>query len=81
MVVRLGIPAWVTATFICAGLASRNSDQSSATVPVTKGADVLVPPDVCGFPFVPRLVMFSPGALSPHLPIELPKFDSRSNLP
>ena len=70
MVLRLGIPACVTASLIWAAVAPGNSDQSSAIAPVTKGAAALVPPNVCGLPFVPRLVTFSPGALSPRLPIE-----------
>jgi len=76
MVFRLRVPACVTASLIWAALAPGNSDQSSAITPVTKGAAALVPPNICGLPFVPRLVMFSPGALSPRLPIEPPRFDS-----
>ncbi len=75
------VPACVTAIFTCAAVVLGNSDHSSAIAPVTKGAATLVPPNVCGLPFVPRLVMFSPGALSPRLPIELPRFDSLSGLP
>lgn len=71
----------VTANLIWAAVALGDSDQSSAMAPVTKGAAALVPPDVCGLPFVPRLVTFSPGALNPLRPIELPRFDSRSGLP
>ena len=81
MAPRLGLPAPVTARLTWAAVAPGNSDQSSAIAPVTKGAAALVPPNGCGLPFVPRLVTFSPGALSPRLPIELPKFDSLSGLP
>ena len=50
-------------------------DQSRAIVPVTKGADALVPANVRGRPLASRLVMLAPGAVKPFLPIELPKFD------
>src|SRR5215468_6973825 len=75
MVFRLRTAACVTATLIWTALASGNSDQSSAIAPVTKGAAALVPPNVRGLPSVPRLVTLSPGALSPRLPIDPPKFD------
>ena len=81
MVPRLGIWAWATAALIWAALAPGNSDQSNAIVPVTKGAAALVPLNVLGSPFGPRLVMFSPGAPSPRLPIEPPRFDSASGFP
>ena len=76
-----GRPHRVMANFTSAAGAPGNSDQSSAIAPVTKGVATLVPPDVCGLPFVPRLVMFSPGALNPRLPMELPKFESAVGLP
>ena len=76
MVPRLGIPACVTASLICGRLAPGNSDQSRAIAPVTKGAAALVPPNVCGLPFVPEAGNVLPGALSPRLPIEFPRFDS-----
>ena len=49
--------------------------------PVTKGAAALVPPEVTGFPSIPRLVTASPGAMSPRRAIELPRFDARNGLP
>ena len=64
---------WVTADLIVAALAPGNSDQSSAMAPVTKGAAALVPPNVCGLRFAPRLVMSTPGAIRPRLPIEFPR--------
>ena len=76
MLLRSVLPACVTANLIRAALAPGNSDQSNAMVPVTKGAAALVPAKVCGLPSAPRLTMFSPGAESPHLPMELPRFDS-----
>jgi hypothetical protein len=81
MVLRRAIVAWVAAILIWAAVALGNSDQSSAMAPVTKGAAALVPPSVWDLPLVPRLVTFSPGALSPLLPRELPRFDSFSGLP
>src|SRR5271166_534031 len=69
-------PHRVIANFTSDAPASGNSDQSNAIVPVTKGAAALVPLKVRGLPFVPRLVIFCPGALSPPLPIESPRFDS-----
>src|SRR5271155_2580972 len=81
MAARRGACAWITANLISAALAPGNSDQRSAIAPVTKGAAALVPPKVFAFPSIPRLVIFSPGALSPHLPMDFPKFDSLSGLP
>ena len=81
MVLRLGVPACVTASLMLAALALGNWDHSSAIVPVTKGAAALVPPNFCTLPFGPRLVMFSPGALSPCIPIDRARFDSLSGLP
>lgn len=81
MVLRGRLPAWVTASLIRAALGPGNSDQSKAIAPVTKGAAALVPPEVWGWPFVPRLMMFCPGAPNPRLPMELPKFDSEVGRP
>src|SRR5258708_3545236 len=81
MLLRAGLPARITANLIWAAVALGNSDQSSAIVPVTNGAAALVPPNIAGLPSVPRLVIFSPGAASPRLPIELPRFDSVVGLP
>lgn len=81
MVRRAGRPACVTANLIWAARASKNSDHSKAMAPVTKAAAALVPAVVYGLPSAPRLVMFSPGAASPHLPMELPRFDSGVGLP
>jgi hypothetical protein len=71
----------VIANFTPAAPAAGNSDQSNAVVPVTNGAAALVPLKVRGFPLVPRLVIFCPGALSPLLPIESPRFDSLAGRP
>ena len=68
----------VTAALMRAATAPGYTDHSSAIVPVTKGAAALVPPSVYGLPSVPRLVTFSPGALSPCRPIEDPRFESPS---
>src|SRR5262245_34294742 len=65
----------VTARRISAGLASGKADHNKAMVPVTKGVAALVPPNVSGVPLTPRLVISSPGALRPRLPIEALRFD------
>lgn len=78
---RLGAKAWVIANFTCTEVALGNADHSNAIVPLTKGVATLVPPIVAGLPSVPRLVMDAPGARSPRLPTELPKFDSLIGLP
>ena len=76
IVVRLGAYACVAANFTASTVAAGNSDHNSAIVPVTKGAAALVPPDVSDLPAsTPRLVMPSPGALKPRLPIEFPRLD------
>ena len=69
------------ASLICAAVAEGNSDHSSAIAPVTKGTATLVPPSVSDCPSAPRLVMPSPGALKPRLPIDAPRFDSFVGLP
>ena len=66
----------VTASLISMAVAAGNSDHKSAIVPVTKGTATLVPLSVTRWPSAARLVMLSPGALKPRLPIELPRFDS-----
>ena len=81
MRLRDTLPACVTASLIRAALALGNCDHNKAIAPVTKGAAALVPPNVSGLPSVPRLVTFSPGAASPRLPMELPRFDSVVGLP
>ncbi len=81
MVRRGGRPACVTANLIWAALAPGNSDQSKAMAPVTNGAAALVPEEVWGLPSVPRLTMFSPGAVTPQRPMELPRFDSAVGRP
>ena len=69
------------ASLICAAVAAGNSDHNSAIVPVTNGTATLVPPSVSDCPSAPRLVMPSPGARKPRLPMELPRFDSFVGLP
>ena len=71
----------VTANLISPAPVFGNSDQSSAMAPVTKGAAALVPPKACSLPSALRLAMFTPGALSPCRPIDLPRFDSPNGLP
>lgn len=66
---------------MCAVVAEGNFDHKSAIAPVTNGTATLVPPNVRGWPEVPRLVMLAPGAESPRRPMELPKFDSLMGLP
>src|SRR5262249_46680261 len=78
---RRGAPACVMANLICAALASRNSDHNSALVPVTNGTATLVPQSVSDCPCGLKLVMPSPGALKPRLPIEPPKFETFIGLP
>jgi hypothetical protein len=68
--------ALVTANRIPDALAAGNCDHNRAIAPVTKGAAALVPENVCGLPFVPRLVMSMPGAIRPRPPIDFPKFDA-----
>jgi hypothetical protein len=62
-------------------LAFENTDQRSARDPVTKGAAILVPV-ICMYP-PPELVLviLTPGAISPRIPIDGPKFDIRSSTP
>src|ERR1700674_5614506 len=74
-------PALVTASLMAVAVAAGNSDQSSAMAPVTNGAAALVPPNVSDLPSGPRLVMFSPGASRPRLPIELPRLEWLVGLP
>jgi hypothetical protein len=80
MVVRR-IADLVTADFTSAVLASGNIDQSNAMTPVTNGAAALVPLEMIGCPLAPRLVMPSPGAMSPRRAIELPTFDAAIGRP
>ena len=68
--------AFASASLISAAVALGNSDQRSAIAPVTKGVATLVPPNFRGFPSAPRLVIASPGAPTPRLPIELPRLES-----
>ena len=67
--------ARATAIFSSAAVAFGNIDFSNAMAPVTNGAAALVPPNVGDLSLAPRLVMPSPGALSPRRPIEFPKFE------
>ena len=69
------ITDWVITSLICEAVADGNSDHNSAVAPVTKGTATLVPPRVSEGPSAPRLMMRSPGALKPRLPIEPPRFD------
>jgi len=81
MAVRRGAAACVTADLTSAALAPGNSDHVSATAPETNGVPALVPPSVRGVAVAPRLVTASPGAPSPHLPIEAPKLDKSIGRP
>ena len=74
-VVRLLPDAVVMASFTAATVAFGNVDSSNAMAPVTNGAAALVPPNVGALPFTLKLVIPSPGALSPRRPIELPRFE------
>src|SRR3954447_10408357 len=80
-VVRLPRDDCVTADLTSAAVEPGNTDHSNATVPVTKGTAKLVPLSVRASPSCPRLVMRSPGALSPRLAIEPARLDARSGLP
>jgi hypothetical protein len=62
------------ANFTGAALDAGKTDQRSATAPETNGAAALVPLSVCDWRSEPRLVILSPGALSPRLPMVLPGF-------
>ena len=55
--------------------AAGNIDDSSPSAPETNGAAKLVPARATGGPWVARLMMASPGAPRPHLPVDRPKFD------
>ena len=79
--VRRTADTWEMASLICAADAKGNSDQRSAIAPVTKGTATLVPPSVSACPSELKLVMASPGAVKPRLPIELPRFESFIGLP
>ena len=70
-----------TASLICGAVALGNSDHNNAIAPVTNGTATLVPPSVSVCPSGPRLVMVSPGAVKPRLPIEIPRFESGIGLP
>src|SRR5690349_17897880 len=74
-VVRLAPDAVVIASFTAAALAFGNIDSNNAIAPVTNGAAALVPPKAGDWPLIARLVILSPGALSPWRPIELPRFE------
>ena len=65
---------WVIASLTSAAVAAGDSDHNNPTAPVTKGAATLVPPSATGWPSEPRLMIPSPGARKPRLPIELPRF-------
>src|SRR2546429_7508853 len=69
------VETWVRANFTSVAVAVGNCDHKSAMAPVTKGTATLVPPNVMRPPSAPRLVTSSPGAPSPRLPIEPPRFD------
>ena len=75
--------AWVApnACLISDEVAPGNCDHSRAIAPVTNAAAALVPPDRAGLPFGPRLVTAAPGALTPCLPIELPRFEDPNGRP
>ncbi len=75
MLVRRDAAPWMTADLTAAALAAGNSDQISATAPVTNGVAALVPPIVTGSAVVPKLVIASPGAPNPPLPIEAPRLE------
>src|SRR5215212_393954 len=82
IVVRLRpVAPFTTADFTSAAGAAGKIDHNRAMAPVTKGAATLVPPAVYALPSDPRLVTPSPGAISPHFPIELPRFVNLSGLP
>ena len=66
---------WISAARTRLVLARGNAESSSAKLPVTKGVATLVPSDVAVPPSALRLVTRSPGAPSPRLPIEPPKFE------
>ena len=72
---RRGVEAWVTAYWTSAADAAGKADHSNAIAPVTNGVAALVPLNVNGEPWEPRLVMSSPGAISPRLPSEWPPTD------
>lgn len=74
-VVRRVRDAVVIASLTAAAVAFGNTDSNNAMAPVTKGAATLVPLTDGGWPLPAKLVIPSPGALSPRRPMELPKFE------
>lgn len=74
-VVRLVPEVVVSASFTDAAVALGKVDTNNAIAPVTNGAAALVPPKAGGWPLTPKLVMPSPGALSPRRPMEFPRFE------
>src|SRR4051812_19858756 len=72
---RRSVDACKIASLISAALARGNCDHSSAIAPVTSGAVALVPLAVNQPSGAAKLVILSPGARNPSLPIEAPKLD------
>src|SRR5258708_5576468 len=72
---RRGVDACKIASLISAALAWGNCDHSNAIAPVTNGAAALVPLAVNQPSGAAKLVILSPGARNPSLPIEAPKLD------
>lgn len=66
--------AFRRAEITSAEVAPGNSDHNSATAPVTKGAAALVPPRHSGLPSTPRLTISTPGAQSPRIATDRPRF-------
>src|SRR5689334_15203079 len=80
-VVRLPAADRVSADLTSAAVAVGKADHNSAAAPVTNGAAKLVPLSVSVLPPGPRLVMRSPGALSPRRPIEPARLDAPRGTP
>src|SRR5205807_8109389 len=71
----------VRATFTAPAPARGNSEHSRAAVPATNGVAALVPSNVNIESPGPVLVMFSPGAVRPHLPAEPHRFELEAGRP
>lgn len=61
--------------------AEGRSDHSNAIAPLTKGAAMLVPPEIAGSPSKRRLVTPAPGPASPRRPIDAPRFETPIGAP
>src|SRR5205085_957182 len=76
-----GLGARMSAYLTSAAATAGNSDHNNAMAPVTNAAAMLVPSEVIGPPAGARLVILTPGALNPRVPIAFPRFDAPTGRP